>query len=109
MRLEKPLSECALDALLRVLQTKVASGDRMMLLGGPPEFVVPLMKGLRELREQELVTLEQGFINGQAVWTIELVDRQEARAVLVAARSESAFFAIPPPGRLTPLAEAQAG
>lgn len=104
MKLEQPLSECALDALLKVLQTKVTSGDRMMLLGGPREWVVPLMQGLRELREQGLVTLEQGFINGKPVWTIELVDRQEARAVLVAARSESAFFSVPPPARPTPLA-----
>lgn len=99
----KSLSDCALDALLAVLTTKV-DGDRMMLLGGPKEWVVPLMQGLRELREQGLVELEQGFMNGQAVWTIDLVDRARARATLVAARSESVFFTVQPPARLTPLA-----
>jgi hypothetical protein len=98
------LSERALDALEEVLTAKVKSGDRMMLLGGPKEWVVPLTEGLRELASQGLVTLEQGFMNHQAVWTIELVDRAEARALLVAARSESVFFTFPPPGRPTPLA-----
>lgn len=76
----------------------------MLLLGGPKEWVVPLTQGLRELQAQGLVTLEQGFMNRQAVWTIELVDRAMARATLVAARSESVFFTVPPPARLTPLA-----
>lgn len=99
------LSERALDALTEVLTAKV-DGDRMTLLGGPPEWVRPLTEGLLELREHGLVKLEQGFMGGQGVWTIELTNRAQARAVLVEARSESALFAVPPPSRPSSLAEA---